>query len=113
MKEVDSYKPEERLIAYGSLAPGGVNAFLLERLEGTWHQCRVWGHMGRCRGFKAFKWDPEGSEHLVWLLVSPALPQTFPELDDFEGEEYRRIVIPAQVADHWVMAQIYEGQYFD
>jgi len=113
MMELDSYNPEELLIVYGSLAPGGSNAFIFKGVEGTWHRCRIRGHMRRWRGFKSFKWDPEGPEHQAWLFASPALPQIFPELDDFEGDEYRRLVIPAQVGDAWVLANIYEGKCFE
>jgi hypothetical protein len=35
------------------------------------------------------------------------------DLDDFEGEEYERLVIPARVSDQLVMAQVYEGKYID
>jgi hypothetical protein len=44
MRELDSYKPEEKLIVYGSLAPGGSNAFMFKGLEGTWRRCRIWAH---------------------------------------------------------------------
>ncbi len=103
--------PEHRLIVYGSLAPGGANAFLFQGLEGTWHRCLIQGHMGRWRGFKSFHFDPEGPEHQAWLFYSLALPRLLPDLDDFEGEEYRRIVIPAKVGEQWVQANIYEGEW--
>ncbi len=111
MLDLDSLKPEEKLIVYGSLAPGGSNAFMFKGLEGTWHRCRIWGHMRRWRGFKSFKWDPKGPEHESWLFASAALPRIFPELDDFEGNEYQRLVIPARVGAAWVLANIYEGKF--
>jgi hypothetical protein len=113
VQELDLYNPEERLVVYGSLAPGGSNTFMFKGLEGTWHRCRIYGNMGRWRGFKAFKWDPKGPEHDAWLFASPALPRIFPELDDFEGEEYRRVLVPARVGDHWVLTNIYEGKFFE
>jgi hypothetical protein len=105
--------PETRLIVYGSLAPGGANAFLPAGLEGEWHRCVIRGHMGRFLGFKSFRYDPEGPEHAAWLLESPHLPRVYPDLDDFEGEEYERLVIPARVGDRQVMAHIYAGKYRD
>jgi hypothetical protein len=105
--------PETRLIVYGSLAPGGANAFMLGGLVGDWRRCHIRGHLGRYRGFKSFRYDPEGPEHPVWLLSSAELPRVIPDLDDFEGEGYERIIIPARVGDDWVMAQVYEGKYVD
>ena len=105
--------PDTRLIVYGSLAPGGPNAFMLAALEGEWRKCVIHGHMGRYRGFKSFRYDPQGPEHQAWLLESAELPKIFPDLDDFEGEEYQRILIPAQVDGRWLMANIYEGRFFD
>jgi hypothetical protein len=104
---------ETRLIVYGSLAPGGANAFLLAGLVGDWCKCHIRGHLGRYRGFKSFRYDPKGPEHPAWLLESADLPGFIPDLDDFEGEEYERIIIPARLHDRWVMAQVYEGKYVD
>jgi hypothetical protein len=106
-------QPETRLIVYGSLAPGGANFFLLSGLVGEWHPCRIRGQLGVYRGFKSFRYDPQGPEHPAWLLVSAELPSALPDLDDFEGEAYARLVIPAKVDDHWVMAQVYAGKYVD
>jgi hypothetical protein len=106
-------KPEERLIVYGSLAPGGSNAFLLAGLVGEWYHCVIRGYLGRYRGFKVFRYDPGGPEHEAWLLESEDLPKFIQELDDFEGEEYERIIIPAQVDGRWIKAQVYEGKHRD
>ena len=105
--------PETRLIVYGSLAPGGVNAFMLAGLPGEWYPCSIRGHLGAFRGFKSFRYDPQGPEHPAWLLDSADLPRIIPELDDFEGEEYERRIIPARVSGRLVMAQVYEGRYVD
>jgi hypothetical protein len=105
--------PETRLIVYGSLVPGGANAFMLDGLEGEWYPCRIRGHMGAYRGFKSFRYDPQGPEHPAWLLASAELDRVILELDDFEGEEYGRIIIPARVSGRWVMAQVYEGKCVD
>jgi gamma-glutamylcyclotransferase (GGCT)/AIG2-like uncharacterized protein YtfP len=113
MEKRETSNPEERLIVYGSLAPGGANAFLLAGLIGEWHRCHIRGHMGRYRGFKSFRYDPQGPEHSAWLLESAELPRVLPDLDEFEGEEYERLIIPAQVRDRWLMAQIYVGKYLD
>jgi hypothetical protein len=105
--------PETRLIVYGSLAPGGVNAFMLAGLVGGGDPCRIRGRMGAYLGFKSFRYDPQGREHPAWLFSSADLPRIIPELDDFEGEAYERRIIPARVSGRWVMAQVYAGKYSD
>ncbi len=105
----DIDNPEAKLIVYGTLVPGGMYHYLLADLPGNWEQCVIRGHMGEYWGFKAFRYDEAGPEHPAWLLTSEALPQIFPELDAFEGEPYRRMVIPARVGDRWVRGQVYVG----
>jgi gamma-glutamylcyclotransferase (GGCT)/AIG2-like uncharacterized protein YtfP len=111
--EKKTANPEEKLIVYGSLAPGEANHFLLTGLRGEWCRCHIRGYLGHYRGFKSFRYDPRWPEHLAWLLESAELPRLIPDLDDFEGEEYERSIIPAEVGTRWVMAQIYEGKYID
>jgi gamma-glutamylcyclotransferase (GGCT)/AIG2-like uncharacterized protein YtfP len=105
--------PDERLIVYGTLVPGGMYHHLLADLPGTWEPCLIRGHMAEYWGFKAFRYDEHGSEQPAWLLTSKALPQKFPELDAFEGEGYCRRIIPARVGLRRVRAHIYEGKYFE
>jgi gamma-glutamylcyclotransferase (GGCT)/AIG2-like uncharacterized protein YtfP len=105
--------PDHCLIVYGTLIPGGIYHYLLADLPGTWEECVIKGRMGEYWGFKAFQYDEKGPEHPAWLLTSPALPERFPELDAFEGEPYRRAVIPAQVGRRRVWANVYEGNEID
>jgi gamma-glutamylcyclotransferase (GGCT)/AIG2-like uncharacterized protein YtfP len=110
MPNTDLAEAGKRLIVYGSLVPGGRYHYLLADLPGTWEECVIKGRMGEYWGFKAFQYDPEGPEHPAWLFTSPALPEKFPELDEFEGEPYRRSIIPVQAGGRTVMAHIYEGK---
>jgi hypothetical protein len=87
--------------------------FLLADLPGSWEKCVIRGRMGEYWGFKAFRYDAAGPEHPAWLFTSPALPAKFPELDEFEGEPYRRSIIPARVGGLKVLAYIYEGKEID
>jgi len=113
MKDCISDHPHCRLIVYGSLAPGGRYHFLLAALPGTWEQCVIRGRLGKYGGFKAFQSDRVGQEHRAWLFTSQALAERLPEPDAFEGAGYHRIVIPARVGRHRVLAYIYEGQDLD
>ncbi len=94
--------PEHRLAVYGSLAPGEVNARLLQPLEGEWLEGgHVRGHLhgtgwGAAHGFPGLEWDPEGEPVPVQVFASEDLPAHWARLDAFEGPDYRRIVVPVE-----------------
>jgi gamma-glutamylcyclotransferase (GGCT)/AIG2-like uncharacterized protein YtfP len=108
--ELDLARPEERLIVYGTLVPGGQYHHLLANLEATWERCTIRGRLGSYRGYPSFKWNPTGEPHSAWLVTSPGLPAKFRELDEFEGKHYTRRFIPAEVGPRLVIASIYEGK---
>ncbi len=108
--EVDLSCPEERLIVYGTLAPGGDYHHFLANLSATWEPCTIRGRLGSYRGYPSFKWNPLGEPHPAWLVTSPLLPATFRDLDRFEGRAYCRRLIPAQAGHRLVIAYIYEGK---
>ncbi len=89
-----------QLAVYGSLAPGRVNHHLLASLGGQWSSgLTVRGELlaqgwGDVLGYPALHWLPDGPEVEVQLLVSPQLPQHWSRLDEFEGAEYQRILVP-------------------
>jgi gamma-glutamylcyclotransferase (GGCT)/AIG2-like uncharacterized protein YtfP len=107
---VDLSRPEERLIVYGTLAPGGPYHHLLADLEAHWERCRIRGRLGSYLGYPSFKWNPLGEAHPAWLVTSPLLPATYRVLDRFESGAYTRRLIPAQVGNRLVVAYIYEGK---
>ena len=102
--------PEERLIVYGTLMPGGQYHHLLAGLAARWEKCTIRGSLGAYRGYPSFKWNPAGEPHPAWLVTSPRLPAKYRQLDDFEGEAYTRRLIPAEAGHRLVIAHIYEGK---
>jgi gamma-glutamylcyclotransferase (GGCT)/AIG2-like uncharacterized protein YtfP len=108
--EVDLDCPEERLIVYGTLMPGGQYHHLLADLEATWERCTIRGRLGSYWGYPSFKWNPMGEPHPAWLVTSPGLPAKFRELDEFEGKHYTRRFIPVEAGTRLVIAYIYEGK---
>lgn len=81
-------------------------------LRGSWSRGVVHGTLhpdgwGMTFGFPALIWDPDGPELAVQLLVSPDLPAAWERLDAFEGDAYRRIVVPVATGGGRVMANIY------
>ncbi len=102
--------PAERLIVYGTLAPGGLYHHLLADLDAAWERCLIRGRLGSYQGYPSFKWNPAGEAHPAWLVTSPRLPAKLRDLDRFEGRAYSRRLIPAQVGRRLVVAYIYEGK---
>jgi gamma-glutamylcyclotransferase (GGCT)/AIG2-like uncharacterized protein YtfP len=93
-----------RLIAYGSLAPGGSNAAQLDGLPGTWQGGWVTGTLaeagwGAAIGYPALRWLADAGQRVpAHLFTSPDLPEHWARLDEFEGDAYRRIFAP--IFDH-------------
>lgn len=86
------------LASYGSLAPGGHNHGELAPCAGTWWQGTVTGHRAE-RQWPVFTFA-EGGQHVpVSLLHSERLPAHWAALDAFEGDEYRRILVPVWSGD--------------
>ena len=85
------------LFVYGTLAPGRSNAHILEPLQGTWEAASIYGILheegwGATDGFPAVRLG--GNNKVAGLLFqSPLLNEFLPELDLFEGEDYRRVEV--------------------
>lgn len=106
-----------RLFVYGSLAPGRSNAHVLAGLTGSWEPASTHGVLlpDGCElsyGYPALTLasdDPAAGEVSGLLFVSPDLPGFWPELDEFEGEGYRRVITTVITANsEAVQAYTYE-----
>lgn len=102
-----------RLATYGSLMPGRENAHHLDDALGTWRVGTVRGRLhdrgwGSGCGFPGLVWDPEGPGVPVRVLTSADLPARWPDLDEFEGAEYLRILVPVlDDQDEVLVANLY------
>src|ERR1700751_4068590 len=91
-----------RLAVYGTLAPGRENYWVLAGLKGTWSQGTVRGYLfaegwGASQGYPAMTYDARGSEIAVQVFESDDLPRHWARIDEFEGPEYRRVVVPGSL----------------
>ena len=92
-----------RLAVYGSLAPGRSNHGQLQALRGEWHPgCFVRGELvdrgwGAGLGYPALRWSTSGPAVPVDMFVSDELPRHWARLDEFEGADYLRILVPVFV----------------
>jgi len=87
---------EPPLFVYGTLQPGKPNAYLLERIGGTWRKASVRGYFhdegwGATMGYPAVKLDPKGGLVSGYVFSSEKLSQHWEELDEFEGDAYERL----------------------
>lgn len=108
----DHDRAATRLAVYGTLAPGEVNHAVVADLRGVWTRGVVHGWLhptgwGMTHGFPALQWDPDGPPVAVQVLTSADLPAAWPRLDQFEGEAYRRVVVPVTSGDEILLANIY------
>lgn len=103
---------ETRLAAYGTLQPGQANHHMLGGVRGTWERGTVLGELhpagwGMTFGFPALAWHPDAAPVPVGLFTSPDLPGQWERLDAFEGDAYRRVVVPVTRGDKRLLANVY------
>lgn len=107
--------PAYKLAVYGTLRPGGSNHHLIAEFPGEWTRASVRGRLlaqapAARLGYPAMVWQPEGDEIEVDLLSSPALKNFWHVLDEFEGEHYRRILVPIERDNQIIaVANLYEA----
>ena len=89
--------PEHRLVVYGTLAPGQCNHWVVEHIPGRWHPAAIRGHLDWCGRIPYLSWSPRHPELDVQVFCSPQLPQHWEAIDSFEGNAYRRVLIPAWI----------------
>ncbi len=93
----------QRLFVYGTLAPGRQNEHMLAPLGGTWQPAAVKGHLkmagwGATLGFPGIELDPAGQEVRGLVFSSEKLADFWPQLDEFEGTQYARVLVEAVLA---------------
>lgn len=86
-----------RLFVYGTLGPGRPNEHVLEDIGGTWEEASVYGYLkqegwGAEMGYPGIvRLDHDGDEIKGFLFCSERLENHWNRLDDFEGDEYKRV----------------------
>lgn len=106
-------KPDEKLVVYGTLAPGASNRNILEEIKGIWQECKIKGEISSYAGLKYFRWEPARGEIDAKIFISKYLPDKLSNMDEFEGSMYHRILIPVKIEDYFVIANVYEDTNSD
>ncbi len=107
-------RPSTRLAVYGSLAPCESNHGIIEDIVGTWKPGFVRGDFlrqgwGTHVGFPGMTWNPKSRNRInVQVFTSEDLSAHWDRLDDFEGEDYLRILVPVEgLAGGPIVANLY------
>lgn len=93
----------QRLFVYGTLAPGGPNVHILEKIGGSWQSASVRGKRyqegwGATLGYPGIVINETGEEVAGFLFSSTQLTEHWESLDEFEGEGYERILTTAELS---------------
>jgi gamma-glutamylcyclotransferase (GGCT)/AIG2-like uncharacterized protein YtfP len=94
----------QRLFVYGTLQPGRANAHVLEAIGGDWQAASVVGLLsadgwGATHGYPALILAEHGAPVPGYVFSSERLADHWDELDAFEGNDYRRVVATARLAE--------------
>ena len=89
------------LFVYGTLGPGQPNEHILTAIGGVWEEATVKGHLkeqgwGAEMGYPGLVLDNAGDTIKGFIFCSDNLDDHWHELDEFEGEEYKRIAAKVQ-----------------
>jgi gamma-glutamylcyclotransferase (GGCT)/AIG2-like uncharacterized protein YtfP len=94
----------QRLFVYGSLRPGQSNEHVLKAIGGTWQEASVRGHLKQvveASGvYPAIVLDATADVVTGYIFHCDTLDQHWKNLDEFEGEAYKRILVTVQTKDH-------------
>lgn len=92
------------LAVYGTLAPGLQNYHVVEPLGGEWTEGLIEGDLqptgwGATLGYPAFRPKVGGPTLRIKILKSKLLTENWGRVDDFEGPDYQRVLVPVFCAD--------------
>ena len=99
--------PDRKLVVYGTLAPGNVNHHIISKIQGTWEVCIVNGSVNENNGLPLFVWQPSAPPIKAQLFSSDTLPGWWDRLDEFEGSDYKRILVPISKTNRMAIANCY------
>ena len=104
----------QRLFVYGTLGPDKPNEHVLSAIGGTWEEASVNGYLksqgwGAEMGYPGIVvLDDTGDEIKGYIFYSDTLDYHWGELDDFEGDEYKRVLTKVKTKDKVIVeAYIY------
>jgi len=102
-------RPSQKLVAYGSLRPGCANEMIVKNLDGDWQDCSLRGTIRQQGSLRFFRWDPRAGPIEAMLFTAPTLVDNWQRIDRFEGNRYKRHLVPAELNGMWLVANVFKG----
>lgn len=102
-----------KLFVYGTLGPDRPNEHILKDIGGLWEKGSVTGYLhyegwGAEMGYPGITLDKDGDKVEGFLFSSGKISEHWPELDDFEGTAYERVLTKVELQSSvFVNAYIY------
>ena len=104
----------ENLFIYGTLGPGRPNEHILNDIGGSWQDATITGTLqqkgwGAEMGYPGIVLNNNTKDKVEgFIFSSENLIDNWTQLDEFEGDEYKRVLIKATLNDGtYVNAYIY------
>ncbi|MBT9318060.1 gamma-glutamylcyclotransferase family protein [Leptothoe spongobia] len=103
----------EKLFSYGTLQPGQPNEHILTAIGGEWEPAVIKGNLieigwGANMGYPGLLINENGNDIHGHVFTSSNLSTKWAYLDEFEGEEYERIVTSVTLlSGEQVQAHVY------
>lgn len=101
-------RPKNRLAAYGTLRPGHSNYKIVSDIKGQWLPGIIRGSVREVAGYPAYTWSEDGDKIPVDVLLSEQLIHEYPRVDEFEGANYKRTLVPVLMDDFYHVCNVYE-----
>ncbi|MBL7818387.1 MAG: hypothetical protein JNL70_25475 [Saprospiraceae bacterium] len=107
---IEAYEPYNVLIVYGTLAPNAPNHHIVEHIKGDWHEGIVrgvllkegWGAEEGYWGFKHTNIEEKKEKIPAFVLFSDELPTNWTDIDEFEGDEYKRLLAVYELKNGYI-----------
>ncbi|KAB1159754.1 gamma-glutamylcyclotransferase [Tenacibaculum aiptasiae] len=94
----------EKLFVYGTLGPEKPNEYILKNIGGIWKKGYVWGELyeegwGADVGFPGIRLENKVEKVIGNIFYSDKLEDSWKDLDEFEGQAYKRVITKVVLKD--------------
>ncbi len=91
-----------KLFVYGTLCPGRPYEHILRNIGGSWEDASVTGILhqegwGSAMGYPGITLNKDGDKVEGFLFSSDKISEHWPELDEFEGKAYERVLTTVEL----------------